>query len=176
MSGESQSLEMRLARRKPRHTSPPPMGTNKGIQKPLAGFIVKKEELASTPECPTIAAANPFAKIRGPNMPYDPGLAERLHAVVAGAVMMEKKMFGSIGWMLNGNMCVGVYKDFLIIRVGEEKANALSAEDGVSPMDITGKPMKGWLKVVPDGYEDDATLKLYTKAAIDFVKTLPAKA
>ena len=109
-------------------------------------------------------------------MPYDPGLAERLHGVVARKrAMTEKKMFGGIGWMLNGNMCVGVYKDFLIIRVGEKKAIALSEEDGVSPMDITGRPMKGWLKVAPDGYEDDAPLKLYTKAAIDFVKTLPAK-
>jgi len=109
-------------------------------------------------------------------MPYDPGLAERLHAVVARKrAMSEKKMFGGIGWMLNGNMCVGVYKDFLIIRVGDKKAASLSGGDGVSPMDITGKPMKGWLKVAPDGYDSDAALKLYTKAAIDFVKTLPAK-
>ena len=109
-------------------------------------------------------------------MPYDPGLAERLHGVVARKRgMVEKKMFGGIGWMLNGNMCVGVYKDFLIIRVGENKAGALSGKGGVRPMDITGKPMKGWLMVAPDGYEDDAALKLYTKAAIDFVQTLPQK-
>ena len=84
-------------------------------------------------------------------------------------------MFGGIGWMLNGNMCVGVYKDFLIIRVGEERAALLSGETGISPMDITGKPMKGWLKVAPNGYEDDNALKRYAKAAIDFVKTLPTK-
>jgi len=109
-------------------------------------------------------------------MPYDPGLAERLHGVVARKrAMMEKKMFGGIGWMLNGNMCVGVYKDFLIIRVGEEQAAAFAGEVGISPMDIIGKPMKGWLKVAPDGYEDDVALKRYSKAAIDFVKTLPAK-
>ena len=89
--------------------------------------------------------------------------------------MTEKKMFGGIGWMLNGNMCVGVYKDFLIIRVGEEKAAALLSEPGVCPMDITGKPMKGWLMVAPDGYEEDAALKRYTGAAVDFVKTLPEK-
>jgi hypothetical protein len=46
-------------------------------------------------------------------MPYDPGLAERLEAVISRTRgMAEKKMFGGIGWMLNGNMCVGVYKDF----------------------------------------------------------------
>jgi hypothetical protein len=58
---------------------------------------------------------------------------------------------------------------------GRKKAAKFSGEDGVSPMDITGKPMKGWLKVAADGYEDDAALKLFTKAAIDFVKTLPDK-
>ena len=109
-------------------------------------------------------------------MPYDPGLAERLNGEVAHKPnMMEKKMFGGIGWMLNGNMCVGVYKDFLIIRVGEHRAKEFSGETGISAMDITGKPMKGWLKVAPDGYEGDAPLRRYTKAAIDFVKTLPPK-
>lgn len=109
-------------------------------------------------------------------MPYDPGLAERLHIIVARKpAMVEKKMFGGIGWMLNGHMCVGVYKDFLIIRVGEEQAAAFSGATGISPMDITGKPMRGWLKVAPDGYEEDIALKRYTKAAIDFVKNLPPK-
>ena len=109
-------------------------------------------------------------------MPYDPGLAERLYSVVARKpAMTEKRMFGGIGWMLNGNMCVGVYKDFLIVRVGEQRAAEFSGEAGISPMDITGKPMKGWLKVAPNGYEDDLALKRYTKAAIDFVKTLPTK-
>ena len=118
----------------------------------------------------------PGRKFKEQEMPYDPGLAERLYGVVARRpTMTEKKMFGGIGWMLNGNMCVGVYKDFLIIRVGEKQAAALSGENGISPMDITGKPMKGWLKVAPDGYEDDFALARYTKAAIDFVKTLPSK-
>jgi hypothetical protein len=60
--------------------------------------------------------------------------------------------------------------------VGPEKAETLSGEAGICPMDITGKPMKGWLMVAPEGYEEDAALKRYTKAAIDFVKTLPEKA
>jgi len=109
-------------------------------------------------------------------MPFDPGLAERLHNVVPGTGgMAEKKMFGGIGWMLNGNMCLGVHKDFLIARVGAERAAALINEPGAGPMDITGKPMKGWLMIAPEGYEDDAALRRFTEAAIDFVKTLPEK-
>jgi len=109
-------------------------------------------------------------------MPYDPGLAERLEGVAASRPgMAEKKMFGGIGWLLNGNMCAGVYKDFLIVRVGEEKAAALLKGKHVKPMDITGKPMKGWLMVAPKGYEEDSALKRYVKAAIGYVEKLPAK-
>ena len=53
-------------------------------------------------------------------MPYDPALAQRLEGVLEVRPGFEqKKMFGGIGWLLNGNMCVGVYKEWLIARVGE---------------------------------------------------------
>jgi hypothetical protein len=45
--------------------------------------------------------------------------------------------------MLNGNMCVGVHYDQLIVRAGEHKAEALLRRDHVRRMDITGRPMKG---------------------------------
>ena len=52
-------------------------------------------------------------------MPYDPGLAERVEEVLRGRPGFEqRKMFGGIGWLLNGNRCVGIYKDWLIARVG----------------------------------------------------------
>ena len=109
-------------------------------------------------------------------MPYDPGLAERLADIVGGrSGMEEKKMFGGIGWMLNGNMCAGVYKDWLIIRVSEKSASAIFKEPHVKPMDITGKPMKGWAMVAAQGYESDTNLARFINMAIDFVNTLPAK-
>ena len=109
-------------------------------------------------------------------MPFDPGLAERLSEILrAQPDMQEKKMFGGIGWMLNGNMCVGVYKDFLILRLGEDQADNLFKEQHVKPMDITGKPMKGWAMVSPDGYADDKSMKRYVGASIGFVRTLPSK-
>jgi TfoX/Sxy family transcriptional regulator of competence genes len=84
-------------------------------------------------------------------MPYDPILSQRLDALLQGREGFEqKKMFGGIGWLLNGNMCVGVYKDWLITRVGEQAAAELFKEAHVKPMDITGKPMKGWTMVAPE--------------------------
>lgn len=109
-------------------------------------------------------------------MPYDPGLAARLADALTGrSGMQEKKMFGGIGWLLNGNMCVGVYKEFLVLRVGAEAAHKLLKQRHVKPMDITGKPMKGWAMVAANGYEDDDALNRYVKHAIDFVKSLPPK-
>jgi TfoX/Sxy family transcriptional regulator of competence genes len=85
-------------------------------------------------------------------------------------------MFGGIGWLLNGNMCCGVYKDWLIVRVGTNAAPAMLAESHVGPMDITGKPMKGWAMVASDGVDDDEDLRRFVEAATAFVSTLPEKA
>jgi TfoX/Sxy family transcriptional regulator of competence genes len=112
----------------------------------------------------------------GLSMPYDPGLAERLEEVLADHFNMEeKKMFGGIGWMLNGNMCVGIYKDWLVIRIGVEAAEKVLKEPNTKPMDITGKAMKGWAMIFPEGLEDDSDLNRFIQLAIDFVTTLPAK-
>ncbi len=109
-------------------------------------------------------------------MPYDPGLATRLEAILEGRTGFEqKKMFGGIGWMLNGNMCVGVYKDWLITRVGESAGAKLFKEKHAKPMDITGKPMKGWAMIALECVAEDADLRRHTELAVMFVKTLPRK-
>jgi TfoX/Sxy family transcriptional regulator of competence genes len=109
-------------------------------------------------------------------MPYDSELAERLEEVLEGLPgFQQKRMFGGIGWLLNGNMCVGVYKEWLITRVGESAGAKLFKEKHAKPMDITGKPMKGWAMIAPEGIAEDADLKRYTELAIAFVKTLPGK-
>ena len=109
-------------------------------------------------------------------MPYDPGLAARLADLLASRNgMQQKKMFGGIGWLLNGNMCVGVYKEFLILRVGAEIADKLLKRPYIRPMDITGKPMKGWTMVAPKGYEEKIQLRSLIDSAIRFVSTLPPK-
>ncbi len=109
-------------------------------------------------------------------MPYDRGLAERLEEILAHHDgLLQKKMFGGIGWLLNGNMCVGVYRDCLIIRVGESAAERIVGADHVRPMDITGRPMKGWAMVVPEGIAEDAVLLRHVALALDFVRSLPAK-
>jgi hypothetical protein len=109
-------------------------------------------------------------------MAGDPKLVGRLSAILAGRRGIEqRKMFGGVAFLLNGNMCVGVHKDWLIARTGELAAAPLLERAHVRPMDITGKPMKGWIMVGPDGLKRKADLPPYVDAALRFVARLPAK-
>ena len=87
--------------------------------------------------------------------------------------MKESKMFGGISFLLNGNMCVGIWHDWMIARVGVEAAETGLESKECEPMDITGRPMKGWLKV--DVLNNKHALHKWTGASVDFVSTLPKK-
>ena len=87
----------------------------------------------------------------------------------------EQKMFGGVCFMINGNMCVGPWKGSLIVRLDKADHEETQSEPHVSPMDITGKVMKGWAKVAPEGIADDKNLKAWVERCVRFVRTLPAK-
>jgi len=109
-------------------------------------------------------------------MAYDESLAVRIRDALARTRnIQEKKMFGGVGFLLNGNMLVGVWKNSLIARLGPEDGDAALLEDFVMEFDITGKPMRGWVMVVTEGLEDDDQLGGWIERAMKFVKALPAK-
>jgi TfoX/Sxy family transcriptional regulator of competence genes len=109
-------------------------------------------------------------------MAYDEVLAERIRTVLAGRDgFVEKKMFGGIGFLLNGNMCVGVWKEQLILRLAAEQADAALEQEHVRVFDITGRPMTGWVLVEPEGMRTDEALSGWIDQAIAFVSLLPAK-
>jgi TfoX/Sxy family transcriptional regulator of competence genes len=109
-------------------------------------------------------------------MAYSESLARRIRQVFAGRRgIVEKKMFGGVGFMLNGNMCVGVWKTSLIVRLGPELADAALKEPNVVEFDITGRSMKGWAMVEPDGLETDEQLSGWIQQSVEFVETLPVK-
>ena len=109
-------------------------------------------------------------------MPYDESLAERIREALARRRgIADKKMFGGVGFLLNGNMLVGVWKDSLIVRLDPDEYNDALAEEHVRVFDITGRPMRGWVMVDADGLEDGTQLKSWIDRAMNYVKTLPAK-
>jgi TfoX/Sxy family transcriptional regulator of competence genes len=109
-------------------------------------------------------------------MAYDEDLAGRIRKAVARKKgITEKKMFGGLGFLLNGNMLVGVWKNSMIVRMNADDSEAALREPHVGVFDITGKPMKGWLMVAAEGVGDEDAVKRWVKDALKYVSKLPAK-
>ncbi len=109
-------------------------------------------------------------------MAFDEALAGRIRdALSRKKGVEEKKMFGCVCFLLNGNALAGVWKDRLIARLGPDEGEAALREPHVRAFDITGRPMRNWVAVEPDGVEDDYQLKDWIERALKFVKALPAK-
>jgi hypothetical protein len=111
-------------------------------------------------------------------MAYDEGLAQRTAEVLDELQLpqlVEKRMFGGVGYMVQGNMACGVNRDQLIVRIGPEHYQEALARPHTKPFDITGRPMRGWVMVGPEGYESDDHLKEWIQHGVDFARTLPPK-
>jgi TfoX N-terminal domain len=109
-------------------------------------------------------------------MAYDEALAARIRDILGGAEgVAEKKMFGGIAFLINGNMACGVNRDDMIVRLEPEQTDAALAEPHVRLFDMTGRPMKGWVVVGPAGVADDADLRSWVGRGADFARSLPAK-
>ena len=109
-------------------------------------------------------------------MAFDEALARRIRdALSRKKGVEEKKMFGCVCFLFNGNALAGVWKDRLIVRLGPDEGEAALREPHVRAFDITGRPMKNWVAVEPDGVEGDDQLIGWIDRATKFVRTLPKK-
>ena len=109
-------------------------------------------------------------------MAYDEGLATRVREVLGDRPgLAEKQMFGGLAFLVHGNMACGVRGEDLIGRVAAATAEAALAETGVRPFDLTGRPMKGWLLVDPDGHAEDEDLRRWVDRGLAHAGSLPAK-
>ncbi|MBL8347615.1 MAG: TfoX/Sxy family protein [Rubrivivax sp.] len=108
-------------------------------------------------------------------MPHDPQLAQRMReALQSRAGVVEKKMFGGYCWMLHGHMLCGVEVGRFMFRVGKEQEAAALSRPGASVMDITGKPMKGFVWVDAGETVGDG-LDTWIEMAARYVGGLPSK-
>ena len=108
-------------------------------------------------------------------MAYNLKLAARVRSELDAIPFEEKKMFGGVGFLLNGNMACGVNKDDLIVRIDPEKQTALLKKPHAKPFDLTGRPMKGWLVIEAEGCKTDKQLSTWVKEGTEFALTLPPK-
>ncbi len=109
-------------------------------------------------------------------MVYNPELAERIREVLASKpTLTEKKMFGGIAFILNGNIACGVTGNDLMVRVGPEGYEAALALPHVRVFDMTGKPMSGWVVVQAAGIINPADLRAWVEKGTVYAASLPAK-
>ena len=109
-------------------------------------------------------------------MAYDEKLAQRMRSALSSCTAVtEKKMFGGICFLQNGNMVGGVIKDELIVRVGVDATDAMLERPYAKPMDFTGHALRGFVCVLPAGCRTEAQVSKWTDEALRFVEALPPK-
>lgn len=105
-------------------------------------------------------------------------LAARVRAALpddVAATVVEKRMFGGVGFMLAGNLLCCAARQGLLLRVGVERLAAALALPGTEPFINGGRPMTGYVMLDAAGAADDATLAGGVGLALDFVAGLPVK-
>lgn len=110
-------------------------------------------------------------------MAYDETLADRVRSALGPHMgLTERKMFGGLAFMLDGNMCVGIVGDELMVRVGPDGYDTALGQPHARLMDFTGRPMRGIVYVGEKGVTSDDALTAWVQRGVGFAASLPAKA
>ncbi|MBO0811436.1 MAG: TfoX/Sxy family protein [Microlunatus sp.] len=111
-------------------------------------------------------------------MAYDVGLAERIRELINGEhLTTEKKMFGGLGFMINGNMAVAASNSGgLLVRVDPDESDALVGSTPAELMVMGGRSMQGWLQVGSEHLAGDAELEIWVRRGAAYAAGLPPKA
>jgi TfoX/Sxy family transcriptional regulator of competence genes len=109
-------------------------------------------------------------------MSYDTTLADQIRAELGERPdVTERQMFGGIGFMVGGNMAVGVAGDDLLVRVGSDGHDEAMALPGAKPFAQSPRPMRGWVSVGPDGLATDEALRDWIARGVAYAASLPPK-
>ena len=109
-------------------------------------------------------------------MAYDEGLAHRVRAAMVGQPgLVEKKMFGGLALLLDGNMACGVMGDDVLIRIDPASHDRVLAEPGTREFAMTSRPAKGWILVGPDATGTDEDLRRWVDRGVGYARSLPPK-
>ena len=110
-------------------------------------------------------------------MAYDEDLANRIRELVASERgVEEKRMFGGLAFLINGNMSVAVSgRGGLMVRVPPDETAKLLARDHVEPMVMAGRETRGWLRISEDGVKTKRQLQPWVSRGVGYAKSLPPK-
>ena len=110
-------------------------------------------------------------------MAYDQDLAHRIREQLADEHgVTERAMFGGLAFLLRGNMAVGISNSAeLMVRLGADATESALARPHTRLFDMSGRPMKGWILVAPEGIKTKRQLGAWVKRGVEFAATLPPK-
>jgi TfoX/Sxy family transcriptional regulator of competence genes len=109
-------------------------------------------------------------------MSYNTELEEKIEGRVKRWTGVAKKhMFGGVCWLLTGNMCFGIWKDFLVVRMDKDLAEKSLKLRNVKPFDVTGRPMAGWIMVEAAGWKSSEGLAKWLGIGKKFALSQPEK-
>lgn len=110
-------------------------------------------------------------------MPFDSQLLERCRAVLAGTPnLAEKKMFGGVAFMLNGNMACGLMSDGgFMVRIHADRTEEATARPHARVMVQGGRTMRGFILIDAKGVADDDALADWIDQGMSYAATLKAK-
>ncbi|MFZ4856182.1 MAG: TfoX/Sxy family protein [Desulfuromonadaceae bacterium] len=109
-------------------------------------------------------------------MAYNKSIEQQIDTLIRSWPNIEKKkMFGGVCYLILGNMCFGIWQEYLIVRTDTATAQAKLQKEHVRPFDITGKPMKGWLMVAREAWATDEAMNTWLEMGRNFAWTLPEK-
>jgi hypothetical protein len=108
---------------------------------------------------------------------YDEELAERIRELVIGEPgLAEKRMFGGLAFLINGNMSVSASgQGGLLLRVDPAKTDALLRRPHARPFEMRGRAMDGWLRVDPEGLRTKRELERWVSRGVAYARSLPSK-
>ncbi len=109
-------------------------------------------------------------------MAYNKELSTRIRQCLTDVQgLTSKVMFGGVGFLVNGNMACGVHGENLIIRLSPADGEKVLTRPHTRPFDLSGKPMRGWVYVEPEGFATEADLQAWVNRGVDYARSLPPK-
>ena len=109
-------------------------------------------------------------------MAYDEYIVDRIARVLnkSGKPYISKKMMGGMVFMVNDKMACGTHydnkkkTDLIMARIGKDAAESYKEKNGCQPMDFTGRPMKDYVFITPEGFDSDDDLEFWIELCLAY--------
>ena len=108
--------------------------------------------------------------------PFNDQTARKIRDALDGTPgVSERQIIGGVAFLLEGNMCCGIFDEKLVVRVGPKAFEDALREPHAHPMDFTGRPLPGFVYVARDGYSSEVALQQWIDRGVGFVSSLPTR-